>query len=119
LGAIALFLFVHRILSSSFREFSIHAITDSVGETTLKVKLRRRTQLWFFLWWRQLVAGLMATFLAAPLNVLLSLIGLRALFGINVAFWVSTLGVILIIGPILLKMLIGHQFSDFRLEVKR
>jgi hypothetical protein len=119
LGAIGLFLFVHRCLSSSFRGFSIRAITDSPEVTKFKLNLRRRTQLWFFLWWRQLVAGLVAGLLAAPLNILISLIGLRAVFGINVAFWVSTLGVILAIGPILLKMVIGHQFADFRLEVER
>ena len=119
LATIGLFLFVRRILSSSFRNFLILGITDSVEETKFKLNLRRRNQIWFFLWWRQLVAGLFAIILAAPLNVLLSLIGLRAVFGTSVAFWVSTLGTILAIGPILLKMLIGHQFSDFRLEVKR
>ncbi len=119
LSAVGLFLFVHRLLSAPFRGFSIHAIADPLGETKFRLNLHRRAQVWLFLWWRQLIAGLLAGLLAAPLNVLLSLIGLRAVFGISVAFWVSTLGVILGIGPILLKMLIGHQFSDFRLEVKR
>jgi len=119
LAAVGLFLYVHRILSSSFREFSIHAIVGSLEEPTSKLSLRRRTQVWFYLWWRQIVAGLLAGILAAPLNIFLSLFGLRAVFGVNVGFWISTLGVILAIGPILLKMLIGHQFSDFRLEVER
>jgi len=119
LVAMGLFLYVHRILSSSFREFSIYAITDTPQAATVKFKLRRRTQVWFFLWWRQLVAGVLAVILAAPTNILLSLIGLQAIFGINVAFVVSTFGAVLAIGPILLKMLIGHQFSNFRLEVQR
>ena len=119
LGAVGLFLYAHRFLSSSFREFSIYAVVEPVGERKNRLSVRRRTQVWFYLWWRQLVAGLLAGILAAPLNVLLSLIGLRSIFGLNAAFWISTLGAILAIGPILLKMLIGHQFSDFRLEVER
>lgn len=117
LGAIGLFLFVHRFINSPFRDFSIYPVSDSGAE--MLFKLRQRGQVWFFLWWRQLVAALFAALLAAPLNVLLSLIGLRAVLGVDVALWVSALGVILGIGPILLKMLIGHQFPDFRLEVKR
>ena len=119
LGAIGLFLFVHRILSSSFRHFSIQMLIDSSGEKVTKLRLRQRSQIGFFIWWRQVVAGFIAGILAAPLNVLLSLIGLRSVLGINVAFWVSILGVVLAAGPIILKMLIAHQFGDFRFEVKR
>ena len=68
---------------------------------------------------KELVAGLLALLLAAPLNVLLRLIGLRALFGLNVGLWVSTLAAIFAIGPTLMKMLIGNQFPDFRLEASR
>ena len=69
--------------------------------------------MWFFLWWRQLAAGLLAGLLAGPLNIVLGLLGVR------VAPLIAMLAGILIIGPILLKMVVGHQFSDFRLEVKR
>jgi len=119
LGAIGLFLFVHRVFSSSFKRFSIRILTDPSGETVTKLSLRQRSKIWFFLWWRQIVAGILAAILAAPLNVLLSLIGLRTVLGINVAYWISTLGVVLAVGPIILKMLISNQFSDFRFEVKR
>jgi len=119
LFAIGLFLFVHRVLSSSFGRFSIQILMDSSSEKATKLLLRQRSQLWFFLCWRHIVAGFVAIILAAPLNVLLSLIGLRTVLGINVAFWISVLGVVLVAGPILLKMLIAHQFGDFRFEVKR
>jgi hypothetical protein len=50
-----------------------------------------------------------------PLNMVLGIIGA----GIQVAQWVATLAGILVIGPILLKMLIGNQFNDFRIEALR
>ncbi len=118
LFTVGLFLFVHRFLSSSFRRFSIQILKDSNGEKATKLPLAQRIQIWLFLWWRHIVAGFVAIILAAPLNMLLSLIGLRAVLGINVAFWISILGVVLAAGPVLLKMLIGHQFGDFRFEVK-
>jgi hypothetical protein len=118
LGAIGLFLFVHRAFSSEFRKFSIQMLVDSTGEKVTELTMLQRSQIWFFVWWRQIVAGFLAIILAAPLNALIWLIGLRSVLGINVAFWISILGVILAAGPIL-KMLIGHQFGDFRFEVKR
>lgn len=119
LGAIGLFLFIHRFLSSCFRRFSIHLILDSPGQKEGKLILKYRSQVWFFIWWRQIVAGIIAAILAAPLNSLISLFGLRAVLGINISYWISTLAVVLAVGPILLKMLIGHQFKDFHLEVRR
>lgn len=118
LGAIGLFLFVHRVISSEFRKFSIQMLVNSTEERA-KLTMRRRSQIWFFVWWRQVVAGFLAMILAAPLNTLISLIGLRTVLGVNVAFWISILGVVLAAGPIILKMLIGQQFGDFRFEVKR
>ena len=32
---------------------------------------------------------------------------------------IAPVAAVLVIGPILLKMLIGHPFSDFRLEARR
>jgi hypothetical protein len=48
-----------------------------------------------------------------PLNALLSLMGLQ------LARWVAILAGVLVIGPILLKMLIGHEFEGFRIEARR
>jgi len=88
LSGVGLFLFVPRIASQPYQRFSIQVI-DPDGNPTRKLSLRHRAHLWFFLWWRQLLAGVLAAVLAAPLNVLLSLIGLRVLLGLNVGLWVS------------------------------
>lgn len=119
LGAIGLFIFIHRCLSSPFHGFSISVIRDSDGSALRKIDLGQRFSLWFYLFWRQILAGLLAGFLSMPLNVLVSLVGLRTVFGINIAYWISTLGVILAVGPLLLKMMIGNPFEGFHLEVRR
>jgi hypothetical protein len=59
------------------------------------------------------VAGLVASFLAMPTNIVLGIMGLHISGGIAVV------GGVLIIGPILMKMLIGNPFEDFRIEVRR
>ena len=66
-----------------------------------------------FLWWRQILAGMFAALLAMPLNALLSIMGLQF------ANQIAVLAGILVIGPILLKMLIGHEFGAFRIEARR
>lgn len=81
--------------------------------------MRRRSQVWFFVASRQIVGLILALVLLAPTNIILSLIGLRAVLGVGLSSLLTTLGVIFVVGPIVIKMLIGHQFSDFRLEVKR
>jgi len=113
LGAATLFLFVPRICSRPYRGFSLVAVELATGGTTQKLRIRWRFHVWVFLWWRQIIAGLLASLLSMPLNVLLSLFGLR------LAQWIAVFAGVLVIGPILLKMLIGHQFEDFRLEARR
>jgi len=117
-SAVGLFLFTHRFLSSPFRTFSVQLLSASAIQTN-KLNLRQRVKISSFLWWRQIVAGFAAAILAGPLNILLSLIGLRAVLGINIGFWISILATVLAAGPIILKMLIGHEFKDFRFEVTR
>jgi len=79
----------------------------------------RRLQLWFYVSSRLIIGLILAVLLLAPTNIVLSLIGLRALLGVGFSSVLTTLSLIFVVGPILMKMLIGHQFSDFRLEVKR
>lgn len=113
LGAATLFLFVPRICSRPYRGFSLVVVELATGENTQRLRIRWRSQVWWFLWWRQVVAGLLASLLSMPLNVLLSL------FGIQLAQWIAVFAGVLVIGPILLKMLIGHQFEGFRIEARR
>jgi hypothetical protein len=74
---------------------------------------RQRLDVWAFLWWRQLVAGALTAVLSAPLNSVL------ATMGIKVSEWIAAAAGILVIGPILLKMLIGHPLGGFQLLAVR
>jgi hypothetical protein len=112
-GAAMLFLFVPRICSRPYRGFSLTVVEIATGATTRKMRLPWRTRVWLFLWWRQVLAGVLASLLAMPLNALLTMMGLQ------VATGVAVVAGVLVIGPILLKMLIGHQFDDFRIEARR
>ncbi len=113
LGAATLFLFVPRICSRPYRGFSLVVVELATGGNTQRLRIRGRSQVWWFLWWRQVVAGLLASLLSMLLNMLLSL------FGIQLAQWIAVFAGVLVIGPILLKMLIGHQFEGFRIEAWR
>ena len=111
LFAVGLLLFLSRLFSRRFRRFSLCLASDSTGDRVLTPQ--RRIKIWFFLYWRILAASLMSTLLMAPLNILLGL------FRVNLGSWIGTLAAIFVVGPILMKFLIGHQFSDFRVEVRR
>ena len=112
-GAVALFLFLPRLFSRPYRGFSLVGVERATGSATKRLRVRWRFHVWVFLWWRQILAGLIATVLSMPLNILLSIMGLQ------VAQWVAVFGGILVVGPILVKMLIGHEFGEFRIEVRR
>jgi hypothetical protein len=112
-GAAALFAFVPRIYSRPYRGFAL-AILDAAGAAAgQKLNLAQRARVWWFLWWRQLVAGVIAGFLAMPTNIVLGIMGL------HITGAIAGLAGVLIIGPILLKLLIGNPFEDFRIEVRR
>jgi hypothetical protein len=112
LAGVGLYLFVGRIVSRSYRGFSIRVSSDD-GTVRQRLTRRERLDVWAFLWWRQLVASLLGGLLSAPLNALLSL------FGIRVTQWIAVAAGVLVIGPILLKMLIGHRFGTFQLLARR
>jgi hypothetical protein len=111
-GTAALFLFVPRLYSRGYRGFSLVILGPDEAEAR-RLTLAQRATVWWFLWWRQLVAGVIAGFLAAPTNIVLGIMGLHV--GQSVALFAG----ILIIGPILMKMLIGNPFDTFRIEVRR
>ena len=113
LGAATLFLFVPRICSRPYRGFSIVVVDVESGETSQKLHGRLRGRVWLFLLWRQLVAGFFTGILALPLNAMLILMGLQ------LQQWILVFAGVLVVGPILLKMLIGNQFDDFRIEARR
>ena len=65
------------------------------------------------MWWRLLAAGLFGVVLGAPLNVLL------ALMGLNVSMQVGAAAGLFIVGPVLVKMLVGNPFPGFSIEARR
>lgn len=119
LFALGLFLFVHRMISSPYREFRLRAVNRDTRNDIDKLSLRIRANVWFYLYWRYLASGLLLILLGAPLNVLISLIGLRAIFGIPTGLWINTLAYVFVIGPVLVKMLVAHSFAQFQLEASR
>jgi hypothetical protein len=112
-SAVSLFLFAPRICSRPYRGFSLVVVEIATGATTEKLRGRARLQVALYLWWRQILAGMIASVLAMPLNALLAIMGLR------LAQWIAVFAGVLVVGPILLKMLIGHEFEDFRIEARR
>jgi len=111
--AVALFLFVPRIFSRPYRGFSVVAVALASGETTRKLPARLRLRVWLFLWWRQILASIVAAILTMPLNIFLGIMGL------HLSQWVAVFAGVLVVGPILMKMLIGTEFDDFRIEARR
>ncbi len=113
LVAAALFLFLGRIAGRPYRGFSIVVLQATGQEVSRHLTMRQRLDVWAFLWWRQMLAGMLAGFLTGPLNALLGIMG------VNGAEWVAVAGGVLVIGPILIKMLIGHPFATFFLAARR
>jgi hypothetical protein len=62
---------------------------------------------------RVLSVVLFAVLLAGPLNWILGTMR------ISVSQWIAVAAGVLIIGPVLLKMSVGHPFATFRLEANR
>jgi hypothetical protein len=59
------------------------------------------------------LAGVLAGFLTLPLNAVLGIMGF------NSPQWIGVAGGVLVVGPILLKMLIGHPFETFLVVAQR
>ena len=109
LSAAALYLFVPRIWSRPYTEFSLELGPLKAGAP----RVRPHLSVWAFLWWRQFSVGLLASMLVVPVNMLLGRIGVQ----IHPA--IATAGAILAVGPLLLKMLIDNQSAGFLLEAHR
>jgi hypothetical protein len=111
LGALLVWLFAPRTVGRPYRGFRLVCARSS--ESSAKMTGGERRSLWFFIWWRQFAGGLAATLLAMPLNMMLSTTGIRA--GSEVAALIGLFAV----GPIVMKMLVGHPFPGFQIEARR
>lgn len=113
---IALFggwLFVSRLYSRPYRGFSLVIVETPEEVDVPRLNLGRVTKVWSFLWWRQIVAGACGLILTFFVRFVLS-IG-----RVDFPQQIVPIAAVLVMGPILLKMLIGHPLGDFRLEARR
>ena len=112
--SIGLYLFVPRVVSRPYHGFSIDALWSASQSPANSLPPVPRIQVSWFLLWRQVAGGWIAGLMNVPVNGLLSMLG-----GFVLPTFVAQLAGILVIGPVILRMLIGHQFADFRLEARR
>jgi hypothetical protein len=111
-GSVGLWLFTPRIVGRPYRGFRLVACMVS-GESGSRLTARQRAELWFFVWWRQFAGGLLALLLAGPLNMLLGTMR------INASSQIAALMGLFAIGPIIMKMLVGHRLTGFQIEARR
>ena len=110
---VGLYVTIGSLVFRPFRGFLIIVQSITTREVSRRVTARQRLDAWAYLYWRLVVAEVLAFMLTAPLNMILSVMGF------NVKGWMTTAGFLLVCGPILLKMLIGENFNDFVLIVRR
>ena len=122
----ALFLLVPRLVSGRYRDFSLVVVAAPSGPAIGRLRPSQQARVWFFLWWRHLAASLLAGSGAAFLFTVL-LFGVPGfdLFSraLAVAAGLLIIGLVvlhvLVVGPVLVKMLVGHPFAEFLIEVRR
>ena len=110
---VTLFLFVPPLCSRPDRGFELVLITGDPAAPPARLRGSRRLQTTLFLWWRQTVAGYFVGLLSVPVGFAFGVMGF------TIPQPVYTLVGLLVVGPLLLKMLIGHPFGTFRIEARR
>ncbi len=110
-GAICLWLFTTRILGHPYRGFRIAAF--GAAEEISKLSAAQRMRLRFFVWWRYYAGTLLAALLAGPLNMMLGTMGISA------ALLIAPAAALFATGPVVMKMLVGSELLDFRIEARR
>jgi hypothetical protein len=111
LWTIGLVLFVSRITARPYRGFSVGLREIPSGEIKQRMGMSERLDVFAFLWWKQLIALGVATIGALVLREL----GLNPL----AAALILQVGIVLLIGPILLKSMIIDPFETFQIFVRR
>ena len=98
--------FIGRLTSRPYQSFRLAIVPADGSPPSDRLPLPDRVRIWYFLWWRQIAIAFLFLLLAALLH---------AIFGFGPLLLIPT---ILLIGPIVIKMLVGHQFRTFRLEAR-
>ena len=122
-----LFVLAPRLVSGRYRDFSLVVVATPGGGTGDSSRLNQRRRVWFFLWWRYLVAsllaGLGATLVSTVAFYFLQACGVGLWRAMAVAWWQLIIGLVLvhvfIVGPVLVKMLVGRPFPGFLIEARR
>jgi hypothetical protein len=109
--AVSLWLFVPLLLRWPYRGFRLVVQTDS--DEASRFTFSQRSHVANFIFWRSLGAGIVGQILLMPINILLGIMQIPA--GPYLAVILS----ILVVGPLIIRLLIGHPFTSFRVEVRR
>lgn len=110
---LTLYLFVPRLTPRPYRKFQLVLFDPDSGAENVRIRGKARVQIAFFVWWRQVIAAMLAGALSVPVNFFLTLPGLQ-ITGALVLF-----AGLLAVGPLLVKMLTGQPFQGFRIEARR
>jgi hypothetical protein len=111
LWAMGLVLFVSRITARPYRGFSVALRQIPGGEIRQRMAMNERLAVFAFLWWKQLIPLEVASVVATALGRL----GLTPL----AAGLILHIGIVLLLGPILLKSMIIDPFETFQIFVSR
>ncbi|MEO5925149.1 MAG: hypothetical protein ABIR70_15110 [Bryobacteraceae bacterium] len=110
-SAISLWLFVPLLLRWPYWGFRLVVQTDPDEATRFTPSQRFRVA--NFIFWRSLGATIVGQILLMPLNILLGIMQ------ISVGPYLGVAASILVVGPLIIRFLIGHSFTGFRVEVRR
>jgi hypothetical protein len=104
--------FVPRLTARPYQNFRLQARrADGTSIDGIDAGMRWKIAAWIIP--RQAAGFAVAWFLMAPLNIFLSLMAVHA------ENLIAVLAVIFVVCPLTIKLLVGHAFSDFTLEVAR
>jgi hypothetical protein len=111
LWAVGIVLFASRIIARPYRGFSVALREIPSGDIRQRMAMSERLDIFAFLWWKQLIPVGVASVVATALEGL----GLPPL----AAGLILHVGIVLLIGPILLKSMIIDSFETFQIIVRR
>jgi hypothetical protein len=95
-------LFIGRLTSRPYASFSLVILGGEDDPPRTRLTFSERLRIWYFLLWRQVAVAFLLEIL---LWIQWKIVGVPAL-----------IPAVLVIGPVLIKMLVGHQFRGFRVE---
>jgi hypothetical protein len=108
----AVFLFLNRMVAS-YHGFALHIVSSSTLSAPSPLGLYERFRFWSFFFGALVVGNLLLWFAAGPLNIILSLMRIHLELPIELA------GNVLVLGPLVVKMMVGRDFGGYSMNVLR